>query len=65
LHQVSHADGSPIRRDDIYHVMDVLDRNTIAFPWHRGDFLALDNVLSMHGRATFHGPRRILCAMTS
>ncbi len=65
LHEVSHADGSPIRRDDIYHVMDVLDRNTVAFPWQRGDFLALDNVLSMHGRATFHSPRRILCAMTS
>jgi alpha-ketoglutarate-dependent taurine dioxygenase len=45
--------------------MDVLDRNTVSFPWERGDFLVLDNVLSMHGRATFDGPRRILAAMTS
>src|SRR5205814_6827535 len=48
LHEVFHADGSPIRREDLYHLMDVLDRNTVAFPWERGDFLVLDNVLSMH-----------------
>jgi alpha-ketoglutarate-dependent taurine dioxygenase len=45
--------------------MDTLDANTVAFPWQRGDMLVLDNVLSMHGRATFSGSRRILAAMTS
>ncbi len=45
--------------------MDTLDRNTVAFPWQRGDMLMLDNVLAMHGRATFAGRRRILAAMTS
>lgn len=65
LHQVFFADRSKIPRDDLYHVMDVLDANTIAFPWQKGDFLALDNVLAMHGRAAFEGKRRILAAMTS
>jgi alpha-ketoglutarate-dependent taurine dioxygenase len=65
LHEVFHADGSRIARDDLYHLLDVLDQNTVSFPWARGDFLVLDNVLSMHGRATFDGPRRILAAMTS
>jgi alpha-ketoglutarate-dependent taurine dioxygenase len=45
--------------------MDSLDANTVKFPWQRGDMLVLDNVLSMHGRATFDGPRRILTALTS
>jgi alpha-ketoglutarate-dependent taurine dioxygenase len=65
LHEVFHSDGARVAREDLYHIMDTLDRNTVAFPWQRGDMLMLDNVLSMHGRATFAGPRRILAAMTS
>lgn len=64
LHEVYYADQEPIARDDIYHIMDVLDANTIHFPWHKGDVLLLDNVLTMHGRATFSGKRRVLTAMT-
>jgi alpha-ketoglutarate-dependent taurine dioxygenase len=64
LHQIFFADHSPISRHDLYHIMDVLDENTIAFPWERGDLLVLDNVLTMHGRAPFKGKRRILAAMT-
>jgi alpha-ketoglutarate-dependent taurine dioxygenase len=65
LHEVFHADGSRVGRADLYHVMDTLDASTVAFPWQRGDMLVLDNVLAMHGRATFSGRRRILAAMTS
>lgn len=64
LHEVFFGDGSLIPRSDIYHIMDVLDRNTLAFPWQKGDLLVLDNILSMHGRETFNGKRRILTAMT-
>ncbi len=64
LHEVFHGDGGRVERDDIYHVMDVLEANTIRFAWQRRDVLVLDNVLSMHGRASFTGPRRILAAMT-
>lgn len=65
LHQIFYGDNTPIPRTDLYHVMDVLDAQTIAFPWQQGDFLVLDNVLAMHGRATFKGKRRILAAMTN
>ncbi|HKU42611.1 MAG TPA: TauD/TfdA family dioxygenase [Polyangiales bacterium] len=65
LHEVFHADGGKVERADLYHIMDTLDANTIAFPWQRGDMLVLDNVLSMHGRAPFTGKRRILAALTS
>lgn len=64
LHEVYYADGSKIPREDIYHILDTLDANTIAFPWKKGDVLVLDNVLTMHGRAAFKGKRRILAAMT-
>lgn len=65
LHEVCFADHGEIPREDLYHVMDVLDENTVAFPWKRGDLMVLDNVLAMHGRSVFEGKRRILAAMTS
>ena len=64
LHEVFFANGNRIPREDLYHVLDVLDANTVYFPWQKGDLLILDNVLAMHGRATFTGKRRILTAMT-
>lgn len=64
LHEVFFADLGKIPREDLYHVMDVLDANTVYFPWQKGDVLVLDNVLAMHGRSTFSGKRRILTAMT-
>lgn len=64
LHEIYFGDGSTIPKRDLYHVMDVLDKNTLYFPWQKGDVLLLDNVLSMHGRATFQGKRRVLTAMT-
>ncbi len=65
LHQISFADRTPISREDLYHVMEVLDRQTGVFQWKKGDVLVLDNVLCMHGQESFEGKRRILTAMTS
>lgn len=59
------ADDTPIKLKEIYHILDVLDKHSIYFPWQRGDILALDNILTMHGRAPFQGKRRILAAMTN
>lgn len=64
LHEVYFGDKSAIPRKDLYHVLQKLDENTIHFPWQKGDVLVLDNVLAMHGRATFSGKRRVLTAMT-
>ncbi len=64
LHSVTYADQTKIARKDLYHILDVLDKNTIYFPWQKNDMLILDNVLAMHGRETFTGKRRILTAMT-
>ena len=65
LHEISFADGTPIPRKDLYHVMETLEAHTIKFPWQKNDALLLDNVLAMHGRAPFEGKRRIYTAMTT
>jgi alpha-ketoglutarate-dependent taurine dioxygenase len=64
LHEVFFADGKPIPRKYLYHILDVLDANTIYYPWQKGDVLVLDNILAMHGRAPFSGKRRVLTALT-
>lgn len=64
LHEVRYGDGSKIERQGLYHILDVLNQHTVAFPWQRGDVMVLDNVLAMHGRAPFKGKRRILTALT-
>jgi alpha-ketoglutarate-dependent taurine dioxygenase len=64
MHEIFYGDGSKVNKKDLYHVMDVLEKETIRFPWQKGDVMVLDNVLAMHGRAPFSGKRRILAAMT-
>ena len=64
LHDISFADNIKIPRKDLYHIFDVLEENTIYFPWQKNDVLVLDNLLMMHGLAPFKGKRRVLTAMT-
>ncbi len=64
MHEIFFGDGEPIPKKDLYHVMDVLDQKTVAYPWQKRDWLVLDNVLAMHGRAPFQGKRKILTALT-
>ena len=64
-HDATFGDGSPITDDIINHVFDVLDAHTVPLRWERGDVVLVDNVLCMHGREPYRGPREILVAMTS
>lgn len=65
LHEIQFSDGTVIPRNDLYYILDTLHKNTVYFPWQKGDVLVLDNILAMHGRAPFVGKRRILTALTS
>ena len=65
LHEIRFANKESIARKNIYHILDILKQNTVAFPWQKGDVMVMDNVLAMHGRAPFQGKRRILTALTS
>lgn len=60
---VTFGDGSEIDVDDLMHVRDVARECEVAFPWQSGDVLVIDNVMAMHGRKPFTGPRRVLAAM--
>ena len=32
----------------------------VEFPWQRGDVVLLDNVLAVHARNAFTGPRKVM-----
>jgi alpha-ketoglutarate-dependent taurine dioxygenase len=61
---VTYGDGSPIEREALDHVRDVIRAETIPHRWRQGDILVLDNLLAAHGRMPFSGPRKIALAMT-
>jgi alpha-ketoglutarate-dependent taurine dioxygenase len=64
-HRAEYGDGGTIEPAALAHIHDVLDANTVACRWQRGDLLILDNETTMHGRTAFGGPRRVLVSMTS
>ncbi len=58
-----YGDGSPIEPAVLEEVREAYARETVAFPWQKGDILMVDNMLAAHGREPFTGPRKIMVAM--
>lgn len=59
-----YGDGSPIEPEVMDHLRAAYRRETVSFPWRKGDLLMLDNMTVAHGRAPFSGPRRVLVGMS-
>ena len=62
---VYYGDGSKVEESILDEVRGVLDEHTVKFPWQKGDFLMLDNMLAAHGRSTFSGERKVVVAMAN
>lgn len=59
-----YGDGTPIESQVLAEIRQNYQQETIMFPWHRGDILMLDNMLTAHGRRPYIGQRQILVGMT-
>lgn len=64
MHDVTYGDGSPIPRQVLDRVCQALEREKVLVSMRPTDLLVVDNLLCMHGRARFSGPRRVLVTMT-
>jgi len=58
-----YGDGSPIEDSVMNEILDVYRSLEVCFPWHAGDVILLDNILTAHARNSFEGERRMLVAM--
>lgn len=58
-----YGDGATIPPEVLDHLREAYRRETVRFPWQKGDLLMLDNMLVAHGREPFSGPRQILVGM--
>ena len=60
---VVYGDGGEIDVADLETVRAVNRSCEILFSWQAGDVMIIDNVLAMHGRKPYSGPRQVLVAM--
>ena len=58
-----YGDGAPIEPETVAHLQDAYREVMVEFPWQRGDVVLLDNVLAVHARNAFTGPRKVMTAM--
>ncbi|ROL75558.1 TauD/TfdA family dioxygenase [Pseudomonas vranovensis] len=57
------GDGSAIPEHYITHLQQIYREVMVEFPWQQGDVVILDNILTVHARNEYTGPRKILTAM--
>lgn len=59
------GNGDEFTQEDINDMMNAIEKNMIIEPWQQGDFMVIDNYLSMHGREPFKKPRSIMVSLTA
>ncbi|XP_061359149.1 clavaminate synthase-like protein At3g21360 [Gastrolobium bilobum] len=60
---VTFGDGQPLHADVVYDCLKILEEESVAIPWQKGDVLLLDNFAVLHSRRSFNPPRRVLASL--
>jgi alpha-ketoglutarate-dependent taurine dioxygenase len=58
-----YGDGTPIETAVLQELREVYRQELNIFPWQRRDVLMVDNMLTVHGRRPFVGPRKVVVGM--
>jgi alpha-ketoglutarate-dependent taurine dioxygenase len=57
------GDGTPLDSDAVAVAIRLSEELAFDLPWQVGDVVLVDNYVTMHGRRSFEGTRKILAAM--
>ena len=57
------GDNSRLDREAVLTAAAIADELTFDTPWQRGDVALVDNFVSMHGRRTYQGVRKVLASL--
>ncbi|KAJ8510206.1 hypothetical protein OPV22_000640 [Ensete ventricosum] len=60
---VTFGDETPLPADIIHECLNILEEESVAIGWKKGDILLLDNLAVLHSRRSFDPPRRILASL--
>ncbi|XP_022144439.1 clavaminate synthase-like protein At3g21360 [Momordica charantia] len=63
VNAVTFGDGTALPADIIYGCLRILEEESVAIPWQKGDILLIDNWAVLHSRRPFLPPRRILASL--
>lgn len=62
---ITYGDGAPLDRDGAMLAAQLAEEITFDIPWRRGDVALVDNFVTMHGRRTFTGTRKVLASLVA
>ncbi len=57
------GDGTPLDRDAVNIATELAYDLAFDLPWQKGDAVLVDNFVTMHGRRTFKGTRKVLASL--
>ncbi|KAL9999949.1 putative TauD/TfdA-like domain, taurine dioxygenase TauD-like superfamily [Helianthus debilis subsp. tardiflorus] len=60
---VTFGDGTPLPAQVIHDCLRILEEESVAIPWQKGDVMLLDNLAVLHARRPFEPPRRVLASL--
>jgi alpha-ketoglutarate-dependent taurine dioxygenase len=62
---ITFGDGTPLDRDAVADAIALGDELSFDTPWELGDVAMVDNYVTMHGRRTFSGTRKVLASLVA